>query len=789
MRFPHAVFAITALFAVYPCVTNSAESWETRAPEGVSAVDIAYDNSTGETRLWMAGAWDAWSTRLDTPSWSKVGLDLPNSPQGIVLDPVNTGAVLVDAEESLLRVLPGGDVETLQVGDYFDEVAISADGNHIYVAGYNDGIFYSADGGTTFALSDSPLPDGFANKLLVHPDNPTTAYAFYYGAIFRTTNGGINWTRWTVDSTSPNSLAFDPTNSSQITLVGDDGTWNSDDGGATWTEVSTALEGGRGLDVIYSGDGSRLLKRSTASTLEISEDGGSTWTSVEPGIADLVVLDMESRPDSANEFALATPAGIMRSTDAGASWQFINNDIYKINVNSLARDGNGLLVINTYSHGVYVSPDDGITWNSVNSGPLGPADSGYPTAIDPYQTNVLLAANLYSIARSVDSGTTWSDVYTAYAMDFHFTSVPGEVLATTQDGVLHSIDSGETWAPLNSDTLNASNAYSVTSSPDGKRWFVATRDGLFVSDDGGATWFTAVEKETSSVAISASDPNILYAAGDGMIFRSSDAGSTWRAREASVSPFALVVHPQDSDVVFGGTLGYGIHFSLDGGKSWQPASETDLGLVRDLELDDDVLWAATSRNSLNLSGSTSDSSKRQEKSAVPAHAESLNRMELKWGKLQVQFNAKTSTAAALLTAKLSLSSVEGIATSGVHLQLKAPSGLTLSDFKGMSCEEDENTFSCLVGGVSGNQSRKVSFTARADALGDYVVRITASANLHGGIEVDNGGAMKLSFKENTGGSASSSGGGAFASLAFLLLALGFIRTGRRRRNELEESLC
>ena len=65
-----------------------------------------------------------------------------------------------------------------------------------------------------------------------------------------------------------------------------------------------------------------------------------------------------------------------------------------------------------------------------------------------------------------------------------------------------------------------------------KVMYVAMRDGIFRSDDGGWSW-TAVAnspKNAAAIAVNPKKPSEVYAATmDGAMFRSTDAGTQWNA--------------------------------------------------------------------------------------------------------------------------------------------------------------------------------------------------------------------------------------------------------------------
>ena len=116
--------------------------------------------------------------------------------------------------------------------------------------------------------------------------------------------------------------------------------------------------------------------------------------------------------------------------------------------------------------------------------------------------------------------------------------------------------------------------------------------GLWKSTDGGLSWKSLMDEQTvasiGSIAISASDPNVIYAgsgeanvrgnvqSGNG-IYKSTDAGKTWTHVWTEVGQIGtMAVDPRNPDVVFAAVLGHafgpnasrGVLRSLDGGKTW-----------------------------------------------------------------------------------------------------------------------------------------------------------------------------------------------------------------------------
>lgn len=125
-------------------------------------------------------------------------------------------------------------------------------------------------------------------------------------------------------------------------------------------------------------------------------------------------------------------------------------------------------------------------------------------------------------------------------------------------------------------------------------YYAATASGgVWKSTDGGTRWRPVFDEQdissTGSIAVSPSDPNVVYvgsgeanirgnvAQGNG-IYKSSDAGKTWQhvwTQDGQIG--TMVVHPKDPDVAFAAVLGKpfgpnperGVYRTRDGGKTWQ----------------------------------------------------------------------------------------------------------------------------------------------------------------------------------------------------------------------------
>ena len=135
-------------------------------------------------------------------------------------------------------------------------------------------------------------------------------------------------------------------------------------------------------------------------------------------------------------------------------------------------------------------------------------------------------------------------------------------------------------------------------------YFGATGGGVWKTEDGGQTYENISDGffggSIGSVAVSKSDPNVIYVGGGEVtvrgnvssgygIWKTVDAGKTWIFSGLPESRHVprIVIHPTNPDVVYAAVLGNiykptserGVYKSIDGGKSWKKVlfSNSDSG--------------------------------------------------------------------------------------------------------------------------------------------------------------------------------------------------------------------
>jgi len=272
---------------------------------------------------------------------------------------------------------------------------------------------------------------------------------------------------------------------------------------------------------------------------------------------------------------------ILKTTDSGRSWTSLapQPDSFSRSVLLVVDPIHaGYLLAANYS-GIARSVDGGSTWTQVASILV---YSGI--YFDPSRANVVYAASKSVLYRSLDDGLSWAALHPPIAPGDSFVKFAvtkdGTLLGALSSSLLKSPDGGDSWS---SGTLPAaSNSFlSLVADPVGPQTsYALTSQGLFRSTDGGSTWSRRGQGVAISLAVDPNDPATLYAGGlttyylpetNGGLWKSTDAGITWKQLPAPFPPgvdaLYLAIGPASS-ALWASTLEGGVFQSPDGGASW-----------------------------------------------------------------------------------------------------------------------------------------------------------------------------------------------------------------------------
>lgn len=223
-------------------------------------------------------------------------------------------------------------------------------------------IFRSVNGGADWTLA---TPTSAAIADIVFVDN-TNGWAVGSGStVLRTANGGTDWIGQTVPPDLPdtifNAACFIDTLRGWI--VGNKGILlRTDNGGNTWTHHPTGTANALSDVCFVSPDSGWIV--GNAGIVLFSSDSGKTWQErASIGFSDLSAIVMA---DQATGWAAGESGTIARTGDGGGSWTLaIPQTEADLNGLYMRPDGRGWAV---GSHGVILYTPDGASWGHQPSG-------------------------------------------------------------------------------------------------------------------------------------------------------------------------------------------------------------------------------------------------------------------------------------------------------------------------------------------------------------------------------------------------------------------------------------
>lgn len=174
---------------------------------------------------------------------------------------------------------------------------------------------------------------------------------------------------------------------------------------------------------------------------------------------------------------LPNPVGLIRSSDGGATWEEVSRQ-GESDFHTLTTTKSGIIAFD----GTLRTSKDGTAWDTVAAGFAPAVLAGHP------ESDTVLATTEEGLQRSTDGGQTWALQEGGPVVQFAAFASASDAVTVEPTGAVHtSSDGGATWVrkgQLEGRTM----AVAATGTGEGLRIWAATSAGVFVSDDGGASF-------------------------------------------------------------------------------------------------------------------------------------------------------------------------------------------------------------------------------------------------------------------------------------------------------------
>lgn len=248
--------------------------------------------------------------------------------------------------------------------------SITTEGNRIHMVSYLNGIFTSADGGTSWSASNNGLPLTNTSYFVRSVGrNATHLFAGTHSGVFRSADNGATWTSANGTLTATNSVyankffLFGNTTFAVFTgtIANGGGMHRTVDNGNTWLIGHSGL--GSNATVYHMVASSNALYAATSVGLYRSTDNGQQWALV-PG-SNFSIYAIQS----VNGRLIAiTSFGYRYSDNDGATWSDATGAAANPTKGELVAFDNRIVSISGTSTGCYISLDNGATYTTFNDG-------------------------------------------------------------------------------------------------------------------------------------------------------------------------------------------------------------------------------------------------------------------------------------------------------------------------------------------------------------------------------------------------------------------------------------
>ena len=312
-------------------------------------------------------------------------------------------------------------------GVWTDEVG--GDGMNSFISPTNSNVMYSCkergnriyrstNGGGSWIDVAGALPGGgeWVTPMDINPDNGNQVYVGYQ-AVYTTLNQGSTWAQISPFFSSENltTLKVAPSNTQVIYTSTDDRLWKTTNGGNNWTELSGALpwsnvnisqidvhpDNSNIVCITYSGfsNGKKVIR---------STNGGSSWTNISGTLPNLPANCLTFHDNGNGSMYLGMDIGVYYRDDDMSDWMLYSDGLPNVEIFDLdIRESTGKLRAASYGRGLWET--DVYTQSSGCSAPTGLTAYNIEERSADFSWDAVADADDYTLQVRVQGGSNWID--------------------------------------------------------------------------------------------------------------------------------------------------------------------------------------------------------------------------------------------------------------------------------------------------------------------------------------------------------------------------------------------
>jgi photosystem II stability/assembly factor-like uncharacterized protein len=536
--------------------------------------DPRYDGVTNKTIFVGAASGGVWKTTNGGQTWATTSDDFAAlGIADIVINPLNPDVIYVatgdgDATDTysfgVVKSTDGGNTWNLtglqfQITNFTTcrRMVINPSNPNILMVATNNGLYRTTNGGTNWTSVQS----GNFWDVKLNPADPNIAYAATTNQIYRSTNGGVNWNSVaTISSSTRIALAVTPADSSSVYALSSNsngafnGFYRSTNTGSSFSLVSSSPN---------------ILSSSSTG----SGTSGQGWYD----------LSIAVDPTNAN-IVYVGGVNIWKSTNGGANWSLRTYWTSSSSVQTVHADHHMLYFGGTnrlYSAndgGLDVSTNGGVNWTYISSGVC--VTQYYRISTSQTNSNVVLCGAQDNSSSLMTATSFTMTEATGDGMEQAINPSNANIMFTSSYyGYLsRSTNGGSSWTDLTKPNDNGGWVTPYVIDPNNHTSLVAGYTGVWKSTNNGTNW-SKISTFTNSTSLNVihvapANSNYIYAGHSSALWCTTDGGTTWSQITLPYSSLtSLTSHHTNPDVIWITMSGYSstnkVFKSTNGGQTWQ----------------------------------------------------------------------------------------------------------------------------------------------------------------------------------------------------------------------------